>query len=101
MPAFQARTSEPCGASSHAKPAQDEITAGRPFVVREHGTSKEWTFVIEPDPDAASGAATVITSQSPLGVAFLGRNAGQLVVVKTPRGEKLYIVVDVGRNAER
>jgi transcription elongation factor GreA len=58
------------------------------------GQVQKMTFMIV-GPNEANPTAGKISNESPLGKAFLGKSAGEMVKVKTPAGETTYKIVSV------
>jgi transcription elongation factor GreA len=83
----------------NAKLIDEKATAGKGFVqigstlmVERNGASSKYKIVGSKEVDPASG---LISNESPLGKALLGRKAGDVVKVKTPSGEKAYTIVSI------
>lgn len=72
------------------------IGVGSTFVAKQIDPPQElemrFTIVGSEETDPAKG---FISNVSPLGAAFLGKQAGSEVVVKTPTGDKKYTIVRV------
>jgi hypothetical protein len=75
--------------------AADVVAPGRPFRVRNERAKKESSYVIVGKGNPPPNGGTAITASSPLGQAFLGHTPGDLVVAKTPAGEKHFTVLEV------
>lgn len=72
----------------------DEVRIGSTVVVEIEGDTERYTIVgaIEAKP-----AAGLISNESPVGRALLGRRVGEDAVVQTPRGQSIYRIVAVER----
>ena len=55
-------------------------------------TKKQFLIIGAQEADPAQGK---ISNESPLGKAFLGHRKGEVVIVKTPKGEVKYKIVDI------
>jgi hypothetical protein len=60
----------------------------------ETGRTRTWTLATRRQANPQAGT---LSAESPIGIALLGRNTGDRVVVTTPRGQRLYIVEAVNR----
>lgn len=61
------------------------------------GTSEtKETYTLVGTSEEANPLAGYISHESPLGRAFLGKKKGERVVVATPRGERKYVIVEIG-----
>lgn len=70
----------------------DHIVMGSKIVVEIDNKKKEYTIVSFNEADPING---LISNESPLGVAFIGRRKGEKVEVETPRGLMHYKIVKV------
>jgi len=70
----------------------NEVGMGSAITVESQGKKKEYVIVSFNEADPSSGK---ISNESPLGKAFLGKKKGDKVVVKTPKGEKEYKILDI------
>lgn len=70
----------------------DSVVMGSKVTVEIDGKKKEYTIVSFNEADPLSG---LISNESPLGVAFIGRKKGDKVTVETPRGLMNYKIVKV------
>ena len=72
----------------------DEVRLGTTVVVEIEGDEERYTIVgaIEAKP-----AAGLISNESPVGRALLGRKVGDEAVVQTPRGQSVYRILRVER----
>ena len=72
----------------------DEVRLGSTVVVEIEGDEERYTIVgaIEAKP-----AAGLISNESPVGRALLGRKVGDEAVVQTPRGQSVYRILRVER----
>ena len=72
----------------------DEVRIGTTAVVEIEGDEERYTIVgaIE-----AKTAAGLISNESPVGRALLGRKVGDEAVVQTPRGQSVYRVLRIER----
>ncbi len=70
----------------------DHIVMGSTIVVKSNGQEKEYTIVSFNEADPLNG---LISNESPLGVAFIGKRKGETVDVETPRGIVQYKIVKV------
>ena len=70
---------------------QDRILPGKKFDVIEKGTNKKYTFTLvgygESNPSEGK-----ISTDSPLGKAFLNKKVNDEVIVKVPKGEIIYVI---------
>lgn len=72
---------------------RDRVFFGaRVAVADEEGAERVWTIVGEDETDAASGR---ISHRSPIGQALLGKGLDDEVKVRTPAGERVYVVLDI------
>ncbi len=65
----------------------DEVSMGSKVSVKLDGKEKEYTIVSFNEADPLNG---LISNESPLGMAFLGKKKGDTVKVETPRGMVSY-----------
>lgn len=72
----------------------DEVTLGSTVVVEIEGDEERYTIVgaIEAKP-----ALGLISNESPVGKALLGKRIGQTAIVSTPRGQSTYKIIGVER----
>lgn len=70
----------------------EHIVMGSTVVAKIDGKDKEYTIVSFNEADPLNG---LISNESPLGVAFIGRRKGESVEVETPRGVMHYKIVKV------
>jgi transcription elongation factor GreA len=70
----------------------DHIVMGSTVIAKIDGKDKEYTIVSFNEADPLNG---LISNESPLGVAFIGRRKGESVEVETPRGVMHYKIVKV------
>ncbi len=70
----------------------EHIVMGSKVAVEIDGKKKEYTIVSFNEADPLNG---LISNESPLGVAFIGRKKGEKVAVETPRGLMNYKIVKV------
>lgn len=68
------------------------IGMGSHVKAETNGVKKEFTIVSFNEADPFSGK---ISNESPLGIALLGRKKNDKVMVKTPKGEIEYKIIDV------
>jgi len=70
---------------------QNRILPGKKFDVIEKGTNKKYTFTLvgygESNPSEGK-----ISTDSPLGKAFLNKKVNDEVIVKVPKGEIIYVI---------
>ncbi len=78
------------GQSSTSK--NKSVTIGSTIVVQSNGKEKEFTIVGAQEADPING---LISNESPLGQAFLGKEKGASVEVKVPAGVQVYTVLDI------
>ncbi|MGE5426017.1 MAG: transcription elongation factor GreA [Bacillota bacterium] len=71
---------------------KDEVTMGSSVTVKADGKERKYTIVSFNEADPMSG---MISNESPLGVAFLGKKKGTTVNVETPRGIVEYKIVKI------
>lgn len=70
----------------------DHIVMGSTVTAKINGQEKEYTIVSFNEADPLNG---LISNESPLGVAFIGRRKGESVEVETPRGLMNYKITKV------
>jgi len=70
----------------------DHIVMGSTVTAKVDGKEKEYTIVSFNEADPLNG---LISNESPLGVAFIGKRKGESVDVETPRGVMHYKIVKV------
>ena len=68
------------------------VTVGSTVKVKWEGREKTFTIVGPEEADPANG---VISNESPLGKAFLGKKKDDKVPVNTPRGEVMYSILEI------
>lgn len=61
-------------------------------VENEDAEVKRWTLVGEDETDAQTGR---ISHRSPIGQALLGKGLDDEIKVRTPGGERVYVVIDI------
>lgn len=72
----------------------DKIVFGATVTIYDHQKDITTTFQIVGEDEAMSDAAK-ISYNSPLGKALIGKEAGDEVVVKAPKGDMIYEVQDI------
>ncbi len=70
----------------------DKISMGSKITAAVNGEEKRYQIVSFNEADPASGK---ISNESPLGMAFAGKKAGDKVMVNTPKGEVKYEIIRV------
>lgn len=70
----------------------EHIVMGSTVTVKVDGKEKKYTIVSFNEADPLNG---LISNESPLGVAFIGKRKGENVEVETPRGVMHYKIVKV------
>lgn len=70
----------------------EHIVMGSKVTVKIDGKEKEYTIVSFNESDPLNG---LISNESPLGLAFIGKRKGESVDVETPRGVMHYKIVKV------
>lgn len=70
----------------------EHIVMGSKVTVKIDGKEKEYTIVSFNESDPLNG---MISNESPLGLAFIGKRKGESVDVETPRGVMHYKIVKV------
>lgn len=70
----------------------DEVSMGSKLLVKSDNGEREFTIVSFNEADPVSGK---ISNESPLGVAFLHKKAGDVVEVETPRGTMKYKIMKI------
>lgn len=68
------------------------IMIGQTVTVEINGTKKEYTIVGPQEADPFNG---MISNESPLGEAFIGRSVGDSVEVTTPAGKQVYRILKI------
>jgi len=68
------------------------VSMGSEVTVEVAGAKKTYTIVSFNEASPADGK---ISNESPIGMAFLGKQKGDTVMVETPRGEILYKIVSI------
>ena len=71
---------------------KNEVGMGSVITVKSDGREKIYTIVSFNEADPLAGK---ISNESPIGKAFLGKRKGDKVVVKTPKGEKEYKILNI------
>ncbi len=71
---------------------KNEVGMGSVITVKSDGKEKIYTIVSFNEADPLAGK---ISNESPIGKAFLGKRKGDKVVVKTPKGEKEYKILNI------
>ena len=73
----------------------DVVGFGSTVVLVDEGTGRElrYTIVAQPDQDPAAGKLSV---ETPVGKALMGKQAGDVATIATPRGERRLRVESVG-----
>lgn len=71
-----------------------KATLGTSVTVKQNGKRSVFTIVgpAEADPDGG-----LISNESPIGQALLGKAAGEKAVVETPKGNIVYDVISIGK----
>lgn len=69
-----------------------KIGMGSKVTAKVDGKTKEFTIVSFNEANPSEGK---ISNESPLGVAFLGKQKGEKITVNTPRGSVVYEILDV------
>ncbi len=69
------------------------VSIGSHVVIQKDGGNREEFMIV--GSEEADIASKKITHESPLGSALIGKNAGDRVVTKTPRGEAKYKILEV------
>lgn len=70
----------------------DMVMVGSSLKVEVNGKTKQYTIV---GPQEINPAQGLISNESPLGEAFLGRKAGDKVEVNTPAGPTVYKILEI------
>jgi transcription elongation factor GreA len=70
----------------------DEINMGSKITVKEGNKEKVYTIVSFNEADPING---LISNESPLGMAFLGKKRGEKVNVETPKGSKEFKILKI------
>ena len=75
---------------------QTEVEIGSRIIVKvtSNGMSEE-TYTIVGSSEEADPVAGLISDESPLGHAFIGKRKGEIVKVTTPKGETEYAIMDI------
>jgi transcription elongation factor GreA len=68
------------------------VNVGNTVRVSVKGKEKEYTIVGASEADPLSGR---ISNESPLGLAFIGKKAGDTVTVNVPSGKMIYHIISV------
>ena len=72
--------------------SSDSVSIGCRVKVESEGKEKTLTIVGAPEADPLKG---LISNESPLGQAFLGKKVGETAEVKVPAGTKTYVVKEI------
>lgn len=72
--------------------SKKEVGMGSKVTVKSNGKSKEYTIVSFNEADPLNG---MISNESPLGLAFLGKKKGASVQVETPKGVVDYKIIKI------
>ena len=72
--------------------SSQQIGMGSRIIAQVNNSQKKFTIVSFNEADPATGK---ISNESPLGLALLGKNKGDKVMVKTPKGEAEYKIMRV------
>lgn len=73
--------------------SKSEVMMGSTVTVKSDGKEKTYTIVSFNEADPLNG---LISNESPLGLAFIGKKKGDEVSVETPRGTISYKIVRIG-----
>lgn len=71
-----------------------EVSLGDVVVLESDGAKTQYTLVGAVEADPASGK---ISNESPLGAQLIGKKVGDKVSIDTPKGEKTYEVLKIGK----
>lgn len=71
---------------------KDKVSIGSTIEVKKNGKSFQYTIVGSRE---AKPEANLISNESPLGVAFLGRKAGETIEIQTPNGKMDYKILKI------
>jgi transcription elongation factor GreA len=74
------------------KKSKNEIGMGSTVTAKSGQKEKKFTIVSFNEADPLEGK---ISNESPLGLAFLGKKKGDEVIVKTPKGEMKYKILNI------
>ncbi|MFA4831393.1 MAG: transcription elongation factor GreA [Patescibacteria group bacterium] len=77
---------------STSQTKSDFVTVGSTIVVKFNDIEKEFTICGPQEADPIKG---MISNESPLGQAFLGRKAGELIEIKVPAGIQIYEILAI------
>ena len=72
--------------------SHDEVGMGTKVTVEVDGQKKEYTIVSFNEADPLAG---MISNESPMGEAFVGKKVGEKVVVHSPKGDMTYKIVKI------
>lgn len=72
--------------------SKDEVGMNSQVTAKVNDEKKEFTIVSFNEADPFAGK---ISNESPIGIALLGKKKGDIVIVKTPRGEVEYKILKV------
>jgi len=72
--------------------SREEVSLGSVVIAKIDGKTKEYTIVSFNEADPLEGK---ISNESPLGRALLRKRPGEAVMVKTPKGEAKYEIVEI------
>lgn len=75
--------------------SKSKITLGSTFTLREEASGEEQAYTIV-SPQEEDIFENRISSESPVGQAVIGKKRGQIIQVKTPKGQLKYKVVKIG-----
>ncbi len=70
-----------------------KVTVGTIVKVKHNGSSSTFTIVGPAEADPAGG---LISNESPLGQALLGKEVNEKAVAETPKGQVEYTIVSIG-----
>ncbi len=73
--------------------SHNEVGMGSKVTVEIDGQKKEYTIVSFNEADPLSG---LISNESPMGEAFVGKKVGEKVVVHSPKGDMTYKINKIG-----
>ncbi|MFA5174882.1 MAG: transcription elongation factor GreA [Patescibacteria group bacterium] len=74
------------------KNGKDKISVGSTVTVRINGNKKEYTIVGAQEANPLKG---LISNESPLGMAFLGRKKDDKMEVVVPAGKQTYEIIEI------
>ena len=73
--------------------AGSRVGLGSVVTVDDDGETYSYTIVGTDESDPAKGR---ISSSSPVGRALVGRDAGDVVTIRTPAGDRNYRILEIG-----